>query len=499
MRESPPAQPEGPLPEPRPGPRGYGEGVLQRLRGALASHYWVEREIGHGGMGMVYLARDLRHGRLVAVKVLRPEFANSLGAERFLREIQTAAQLTHPHILPLHDSGEADGLIYYIMPYVEGESLRDRLERERQLPLSLAVALVRQVADALAYAHAHGVVHRDIKPENILLLENDQAMLADFGLARAIRSAANQPLTPTGLVIGSPVYMSPEQAVGERKLDGRADIYSLGCVLFEMLAGVAPFRGPNVQAIARRKITELPPSLRSERPAVPVALERVVIKAMATAPEACFQEVAHFSAALERAVAARGRLPRWLFAAAAVAVILSGVAGYRLLRTPPAPLGPQPQVLVADFQGEGVDPEFAGMVSTSLRINLSQSRFVRVVEPRQVEVALQRMQQTEIASLDLPLAREVAMREGFEGVVSGTMARLGPSYLLAVLLIEPASGQTIVALRETATDSNQLHRALDSASKQLRSRIGESVRSIRPSEPLERVTTASLDALRKYS
>src|SRR3989442_12482392 len=198
---------------------------LARLKAALADRCVLERELGHGGMATVYLARDLRHGRLVAIKVLRPEIAAALGPERFLREIETAARLNHPHILALHDSGEAAGLVYYVMPYVEGETLRARLEREGQLPLEEAVRITREVASALGYAHSHDVVHRDIKPGNILL-SGGEAVVADFGIARAITQAAGGKLTETGIPVGTPAYMSPEQASGAGPVDGRSDIYS---------------------------------------------------------------------------------------------------------------------------------------------------------------------------------------------------------------------------------------------------------------------------------
>src|SRR5438477_1236648 len=228
---------------------------LARLQAALAGRYTIERELGRGGMATVYLAQDRKHHRQVAIKVLKPELAAALGPERFLREIDTAARLTHPHILPLHDSGEAAGLLYYVMPYVEGETLRDRLEREGQLPLEEAVRITREVASALSYAHSHDVVHRDIKPENILL-SGGEAVVADFGIARAITAAARGQLTETGIAIGTPGYMSPEQGAASARVDERSDIYSLGCVLYEMLAGEPPYTGVNARSVIAKQITD---------------------------------------------------------------------------------------------------------------------------------------------------------------------------------------------------------------------------------------------------
>src|SRR5689334_14375211 len=208
----------------------------------------IEHELGRGGMATVYLAHDLKHHRRVAIKVLKPELAAALGPERFLREIEIAAGLTHPHILPLHDSGQADSFLYYVMPFVEGESLRERLSREKQLALEDALRITREVADALSYAHARGVVHRDIKPENILL-QSGHALVADFGIARALDEAVPSTQTAQGVIVGTPVYMSPEQASGGRDVDGRSDVYSLACVLYEMLAGGPPFEEDSLQAL----------------------------------------------------------------------------------------------------------------------------------------------------------------------------------------------------------------------------------------------------------
>jgi serine/threonine-protein kinase len=271
--------------------------VLDKLRTALTDRYRIDREIGAGGMATVYLARDLRHDRDVAIKVLHPDLAAALGAERFLAEIKTTAKLQHPHILPLLDSGEADGLLYYVMPYVSGESLRARLERETQLAVDDAVRIAREVLSALESAHKHGVVHRDIKPENILIHE-DQALVADFGIALAVSAAGGPRMTQTGLSLGTPAYMAPEQAMGERAIDGRADIYALGAVLYEMLVGEAPFTGPTVQAIVARVMTESPRPVTGQRRSVPAHVNAAVLRSLEKLPADRFHSAAEFSSAL---------------------------------------------------------------------------------------------------------------------------------------------------------------------------------------------------------
>jgi serine/threonine-protein kinase len=266
------------------------------LRVALAGRYRIERELGQGGMAVVYLAEDLKHRRRVAVKVLRPELAQSIGSSRFLREIEIAAQLSHPHILPLFDSGEAESLFFFVMPFIEGETLRARLTRERQLPLDDALRITRDVADALAYAHRQGIVHRDIKPENILL-QAGHPIVTDFGIAAALQAAAGERLTDPGFAVGTPTYMSPEQSVGEA-VDSRSDLYSLGCVLYEMLAGDPPFTGATAQAIQARKVMDTVPRLRTVRASVPEGVEQAIRKALAGVPADRYASVSEFAAAL---------------------------------------------------------------------------------------------------------------------------------------------------------------------------------------------------------
>jgi len=271
------------------------------LTAALADRYRIERELGQGGMATVYLARDLKHDRDVALKVLRPELGAVLGTERFLAEIKITARLDHPHILTLIDSGVSDGFLYYVLPLVRGESLRDRLEREKQLGLDEALAITKQVAGALDYAHRQGVIHRDIKPENILIQEGE-AMLADFGIALAVKQAGGHRLTETGLSLGTPQYMSPEQATGDRTLDARTDVYSLAAVLYEMLAGEPPVTGPNAQAMIAKLMTERPTRLRVVRDTVPEAVDGAVARALAKTPADRFAGAAEFARALVVAV-----------------------------------------------------------------------------------------------------------------------------------------------------------------------------------------------------
>jgi eukaryotic-like serine/threonine-protein kinase len=274
-----------------------------RISGALSGHYRLEQEIGAGGMATVYLAEDLRHDRRVALKVLRPELAAVIGAERFLAEIKLTANLQHPHILPLFDSGEADSFLYYVMPFIDGESLRDRLRREKQLPVDDAVRIATEVASALDYAHRHGVIHRDIKPENILL-HDGRALVADFGIALAASKAGSR-MTETGMSLGTPHYMSPEQAMGEREITARSDVYALGCVLYEMLTGDPPFTGSTAQAIVARVVTEVPRPLLPQRHTIPPHIEAAVLTALEKLPADRFATAAEFAQALTHPGATR--------------------------------------------------------------------------------------------------------------------------------------------------------------------------------------------------
>ncbi len=385
--------------------------LLESLRGSLAGRYLIERELGQGGMATVYLAHDPKHGRLVALKVLRPELASSIGPERFLREIRVAARLTHPHILPLHDSGEAEGLLYYVMPYIEGESLRGWLERERRLSLQQALNLGREVADALDYAHQHGVVHRDLKPENILM-GNGQAVVADFGIARALTVGAEL-LTEAGMSVGTPMYMSPEQAAGDPDLDGRSDIYSLGCVLFEALAGVPPFSGPTAQAILVQRLLESPPALRTLNPEIPAAVEAAVARALSREPADRFATAAGLSSAL--ADAARG-----------------GSGGAVALVSGPRPIA-EASVAVLPFLNLSSDPEneyFSDGMTDEIINALAQIPGLRV--PARTSCFMFKGKNVD--------ARQIGERLKVRTLLEGSLRKAGDRIRMTVQLINASDG-----------------------------------------------------------
>jgi tetratricopeptide (TPR) repeat protein len=382
--------------------------IPQRLASALADRYLLEREVGAGGMATVYLARDLRHKRPVAVKVIRPELAGRDGVERFLREIELAAGLQHPNILPVFDSGiveDGDGapVPYFVMPYVEGETLRQRLERDGRLPVAAAATLAGEVADALAYAHAHGVIHRDIKPENILLTGNPSrelgamggghAVVADFGVAKAlergtVRAADASPnLTRAGLVVGTPNYMSPEQATGD-VIDARSDQYSLGCVLYEMLVGEPPFTGPSPQSVVAKSLSAPRPHVSRVRPEVPPELEQVVLRAMALEPADRYPDMGSLGAALgsARVAPSRGARRRVVAVAAAALLAAAAVGGWLASRSSAHKVAPAAETLaVLPFRASGPGMEFLGEgMMDLLATNLRGVGGINTVEPRAV-------------------------------------------------------------------------------------------------------------------
>ena len=374
--------------------------LLFRLKQALADRYRIERELGRGGMATVYLARDLKHHRQVAVKVLHPELAAVLGPQPFLHEIEISARLNHPHILPLLDSGNAQGFLFYTMPYVEGESLRERMTREKQLPVEDALQIAREVADALDYAHRHDVVHRDIKPENILLQEN-HAVVADFGIARAISAAGGEKLTATGVTLGTPEYMSPERAGGGRAMDGRSDLYSLGCVLYEMLAGQPPFTAATAESLLHLHRSAEPPKITMIRPTVPEWVAGALERALAKTPADRFSRAALFAEAISPHVplsetpipavgpAARGpsraRAGRGLKIGVLATAVVIGVLGLaRLLpRRGGAGLDPN-RVLVVGFTdpSESAELQELGRMAQDYVIQvLTEAGFAKVVDP----------------------------------------------------------------------------------------------------------------------
>jgi eukaryotic-like serine/threonine-protein kinase len=361
--------------------------VLKRLRDALSGHYAVERELGQGGMATVYLATDVKHRRRVAIKVLAPDISRSVGPDRFLREIEIAAGLTHPHILPVFDSGEADGLLYYVMPFIAGESLRERLRRERSLPLDDALRITREVASALDYAHRQGFVHRDIKPENILL-EDGHAVVADFGVARALAVAGDHKLTGTGLAIGTPQYMSPEQSTGDTNVDGRSDLYALACVTYEMIAGHAVFEGASQVSVIKKHLTEPPRRLDRVRPEVPPAVATAVERALAKEAGDRFKTSAEFGAALGAAALTPpggifvGPRRRWFMGGAIAAGVLAVAATATLVLTRGAGALDPNLVAVAPFDvlAPGLELWREGLVDILSR-NLDGAGPLRAVAP----------------------------------------------------------------------------------------------------------------------
>ncbi len=402
---------------------------IPQLNTALDGHYVVEGELGRGGMATVYRARDLRHGREVAIKVLHPELAISIGSDRFVREIEIAARLTHPHILPVFDSGSADGILYYVMPLVEGKSLRARIERGK-LPVAELVRITDQVASALTYAHEHGVVHRDIKPENILLT-GDQAIVADFGIARAVEAAGGERLTGTGLAVGTPAYMSPEQASGTGAVDGRADIYALGCLVYEMASGEPPFQGATPQALILHHLSDPTPSLRRTDPSIPLFVERAVERAMAKDPDSRFGSASEFAAALTTATVVsrvtRRRRRRQLLVGSAIAV------GAALL------------LWLGSLSTASTVHALAVLPLTDLSNDTSQAWFANGVHEALIgELAstgitvISRSSVMRYRESDLP-ASEIARELGVDALVEGSVFRTGDSVEIRARLIDPAT------------------------------------------------------------
>lgn len=434
--------------------------TFNRLQTALADRYGIERELGRGGMATVYLAQDRKHNRPVALKVLSPDLAAALAPERFLREIRLAASLQHPHILPVFDSGDASGQLWYVMPYVEGESLRERLKHEKQLPLNDVLKIGREVASALACAHSHGILHRDIKPENILF-SGGEAVVADFGVARALNETGGDQLTQTGIAVGTPAYMSPEQAVGDSSVDERSDVYSLGCVLYEMLAGEPPFTGPTPQVVIAKRLSQPAPPLRIVRD-VPPALEQVVLRTLAKAPIDRFPTAAQLGQALAAlsgagTVAApthlrerrltRAQLLPLVLAAAALVAVGGGLRVFRSGRETPARGGPAYErtfIAVLPFQNlssERSHAYFARGLHDELLTQLSKVSSLRVISRTSV---------MGYQGSRTPL-RQIASELRVGSVVEGSVQVLGGRLRVNVQLIDAITDAHLWAERYDRT------------------------------------------------
>jgi tetratricopeptide (TPR) repeat protein/tRNA A-37 threonylcarbamoyl transferase component Bud32 len=583
-----------------------------RLQTVLGDAYRVQRELGGGGMSRVFLADEHRLGRQVVIKVLPPEMGAGVNAERFEREIQLAARLQHPHIVPLLTAGASGDLLYYVMPYIAGESLRVKLAREGELPVAEAVRVLREVVQALAYAHRHGVVHRDIKPDNILLADGF-AVVTDFGVAKAVSASTGvggTSLTSLGMALGTPAYMAPEQAAADPHVDHRADLYAVGALGYEMLCGRPPFVETTPQAVLAAHLTRAPDPVSRYRPNVSPQLEALVARCLEKRPADRWQTAAELvppldamaapsggttpttpqpvvSAATEQAIR-RGHPVRvaLLFAAASVVVLAAvaflmyrlglpdwvlGAAGMLLLiglpimlvtglherrraaaRTTavitPTESGParwftwrrallggglafaglaavagvytamrllgigpvgtllasgaleeRDRILLADFENRTADSTLGGSLTEALRVDLSQSPTLRLVDAAEVGEALRRMQRPSGTAIDAEVAREIAEREGVKAIVTGQVDPVGTGYVLSANLLSAPDGRALVAVRERAADASALLDAIDKLSAKLRERIGESLVTIRANPPLEQVTTTSLAALRAYS
>ena len=501
-----------------PLPRASRQASMDALLGKSVGAYELIREIGHGGMATVFLGYDRRHDRQVALKILHPELAVALGPERFLREIRLTAQLQHPHILPLHDSGEAEGFLYYVMPYVEGESLRHRLMREPQLPLAEALAIAREVADALSYAHSHNVVHRDIKPENILVASG-HALVADFGIARAITVAGGERLTHTGLTVGTPGYMSPEQASGSTHLDGRSDQYSLACVLYEMLAGEPPYTGPSAQASVAKQLTEPLPHIRTVR-AVPEAVEAALTKALAKVAADRFPTIGGFAAALEKSEApARRRPVRAAIGASLSLLLLAGVIfGLNLgdlrnrllhadrsaadatgLRTA---VKARRSVAVLGFKnlsGRAAEAWLSTAFAEMLTTELAAGEQVRTIPGEDVAQMKINLSLPDADSYGKETLRRIRTSLGTDDVVLGSYVPLGSGQIrLDLRLQDTRAGETLVAVSEKGSEAS-IDDLIGRAGAALRERLGVGLLSASAAAAVRASLPSNREAARLYA
>jgi serine/threonine-protein kinase len=578
-----------------------------QLQAALGGTYALVRELGGGGMSRVFLATETALGRQVVIKVLPPEMGAGVNQERFQREIQLAARLQHPHIVPLLTAGATGDLRYYVMPFIEGESLRAKLGREGELPVAEAVRYLRAISDALAYAHAQGVVHRDIKPDNVLI-SGKHALVTDFGVAKAVTASAGSTLTSLGLALGTPAYMAPEQAAGDPHLDHRADVYATGVLAYEMLTGRLPFSAVTPQALLAAHVTQPPEPVERHRPTVPQPLAAIVMRCLEKKPADRWQRAEELNAALDavatsgattptdtapvpavHAAAARrahplrvaawfggagvvvlavvyavvlaAGLPDWVVIGAGVllalglpimlvtgvherrraearatgvhvatpagglpalftwrralvggglafgllAVLSLGWLASRALGVGPAgtlltsgALGAQDRLVIAQFTNRTADSTLARTVTELFRIGVNQSPVVKLVSEQGMADILRRMQRPPDAAVDEAVAREIVEREGLKAYVAGEIAPVGGGFLVSARLLTPA-GDILTAHQASARDEAGIIAAVDELSARVRERIGESLRTIRRSGPLDRVTTGSLEALRLYA
>ncbi len=589
--------------------------LRDQLQATLGSAYTLERELGGGGMSRVFAAEETAFGRRIALKVLPPELAAEVNAERFRREIQLAARLQHPHIVPMLTAGTAEGLLYYTMPLVEGHSLRTRLSKGGPLSITEAVSILREVARALAYAHEHGVVHRDIKPDNVLLT-GGSAVVTDFGIAKALAAskttAPGGTLTQMGTSLGTPAYMAPEQAAGDPGTDHRADIYAFGVMAYEMLAGRPPFHGRTPHKLLAAHMAERPEPIGELRPDTPPLLAQLVMRCLEKEPDSRPQSAADLVRVLETVTSAGGHpampeillggrrrlwralalyalafvgvaivakaaiiaigLPDWVFPGAVTVMVLGlpmilftafvhhgahqamtasaltpggspvihstmtqlaikaspwvswrkttiggvialgvfallvlGFMTLRALGIGPAAslltagtLKDQEPLLITDFRVRGADSSLGSAVTEAVRTDLGQSSVISLVPPSDVAAALTRMRRPETSRLDLPLARDIALREGIKAIVDGDLTPLSGGYLVTVRLVGAERGSELASYHETVDGPKELIPAVDKLIRKLRGKIGESLKAVHASPPLDQVTTPSLEALRKY-
>ncbi|HXV85434.1 MAG TPA: protein kinase [Gemmatimonadales bacterium] len=590
--------------------------LQSRLQSAVGATYAIQKELGGGGMSRVFLADEVELGRQVVIKVLPPEMAAGVNVDRFRREIQLAARLQHPHVVPLLTAGAQGDLLYYVMPFIKGESLRAKLAREGELPVGEAARILRDVTDALAHAHSEGVVHRDIKPDNVMISGN-HALVTDFGVAKAVsESTGGSHLTSLGVALGTPAYMAPEQAVADPHVDHRADIYAVGALAYEMLTGRPPFTGPSIQAVLAAHVTDAVEPVTKHRTTVPPALNEVVLRCLAKKAADRYQRaedlrvqfesmatpsggvtptgtqphapvaVPGATAAARTGLAARSPvqvaawfagtalvvlvvvyglvqlmgLPDWVFVAAIAllaaglpimllasryerkraAAVLTGVhpttpvglerhvtwskallgggvafgglavltATYMVMRAfgigPAATLmatgafGQRELMILSDFANRTTDSTLGSTVTELLRVSFSESPVMRLADPARLAESRARMQLAPDARIDESVAREIAERESIKAIIAGEVVPLGSGYLISARLIS-ATGDVLTAQQSSAASASELIGAVDQLSGKLRERIGESLRSIRRTLPLELVTTGSLRALRLYA